>query len=100
MLTRLFALLAILLIIFGASAFYIGFVHYQKATPTLPAVVPKDKKYVALTFDDGPYGLPTEQILKILNQYNIHATFFLMGSNVEKYPLLTKFLESLGLAKK
>lgn len=43
---------------------------------------PKDKNEVALTFDDGP-GLYTEKILDILKRYNIKATFFMEGSQVE-----------------
>jgi peptidoglycan/xylan/chitin deacetylase (PgdA/CDA1 family) len=40
---------------------------------------------VRLTFDDGP-GAYTEQILTILNRYNVHATFYVIGRNVERYP--------------
>jgi peptidoglycan/xylan/chitin deacetylase (PgdA/CDA1 family) len=41
---------------------------------------------VALTFDDGPNDPYTSQILDILANYHIHATFFLIGKNVELYP--------------
>lgn len=41
---------------------------------------------VALTFDDGPNDPYTSQILDILASYNIKATFFLIGKNVELYP--------------
>lgn len=40
---------------------------------------------VALTFDDGP-GPYTEIILDILKQYNMKATFFLIGRNILKHP--------------
>lgn len=43
-------------------------------------------KKVALTFDDGPHPRYTEQILSILKQYNITATFFIIGINAENYP--------------
>jgi peptidoglycan/xylan/chitin deacetylase (PgdA/CDA1 family) len=43
-------------------------------------------KEVALTFDDGPNDPYTSQILDILANYHIHATFFLIGKNVELYP--------------
>jgi len=48
-----------------------------------------DKK-IALTFDDGPDGKTTPQILDILNQYNIPATFFVLGKNVRAYPNIVK----------
>jgi len=38
-----------------------------------------------LTFDDGP-SEDTLQILDILKKYNIRATFFVVGKNIEKYP--------------
>ncbi|WP_010272452.1 polysaccharide deacetylase family protein [Paenibacillus senegalensis] len=43
-------------------------------------------KKVALTFDDGPDELWTPQVLDILRQYGIEATFFLVGTQAEKYP--------------
>ena len=45
-----------------------------------------DKKQIALTFDDGPHPYRTPQILDILDKYNIKATFFLIGKNIEYYP--------------
>lgn len=45
---------------------------------------------VALTFDDGPHSKNTDAILNILSKYNAHATFFMLGSNVEKYPDVVK----------
>ena len=42
-------------------------------------------KKIALTFDDGPYPVYTRIILEILRKYNIKATFFLIGENVEYY---------------
>lgn|GEM_PF-2522317 len=44
-----------------------------------------DKKYVVLTFDDGPDTKYTPAILDILKQYNVKATFFVVGTQVEKH---------------
>ncbi len=41
---------------------------------------------IALTFDDGPHPHLTHRILEILAQYDIKATFFMVGVNVENYP--------------
>lgn len=46
----------------------------------------KDKKAVYLTFDDGPIPDITPWVLDLLDQYNIKATFFLVGDNVRKHP--------------
>ncbi|MFB9760406.1 polysaccharide deacetylase family protein, partial [Ectobacillus funiculus] len=43
------------------------------------------RKVVYLTFDDGP-GIYTPQVLDILNQNHIHATFFLVGPHAQQYP--------------
>lgn len=47
------------------------------------------KKIAYLTFDDGP-SINTTQILKILDDNKIKATFFLIGKNAERYPELVK----------
>ncbi|MGA9795539.1 MAG: glycosyltransferase [Rhizomicrobium sp.] len=47
-------------------------------------------KKMALTFDDGPDGEFTPQILDILKQKHVHATFFIIGSNAEAYPRLVQ----------
>ncbi len=41
-----------------------------------------DKKCIALTFDDGPSGSQTAQILDILKANNAEAAFFCIGSNI------------------
>lgn len=45
----------------------------------------KEKK-VALTFDDGPDDIFTPQILDVLKEKNVKATFFVIGKRVEGYP--------------
>lgn len=45
-----------------------------------------DTKIMYLTFDDGPSAESTEQILDILKEHNIKATFFVIGENVRKHP--------------
>ncbi|KOF56780.1 hypothetical protein AGR56_08900 [Clostridium sp. DMHC 10] len=42
------------------------------------------KKTAYLTFDDGPSTTVTPRILDILKVNGVHATFFLMGKNIEK----------------
>ncbi len=46
-------------------------------------------KYIALTFDDGPSSY-TQQILDILAQKGVHATFFNLGNQASANPALTK----------
>lgn len=51
---------------------------------------------VALTFDDGPAPGYTEQVLAILQKYDIKATFFVVGANAQKYPELVKKIHAAG----
>jgi peptidoglycan/xylan/chitin deacetylase (PgdA/CDA1 family) len=44
---------------------------------------------IALTFDDGPHEM-TVLILDVLRKYNIKATFFCIGKNIEKHPEIFK----------
>ena len=49
-----------------------------------------EEKVVYLTFDDGPSKTVTPQILDILRNEGVKATFFVLGSRVELYPELVK----------
>ncbi len=49
---------------------------------------PRDKKVLALTFDDGPHPIYTKEILDILKEHNAKATFFILGKHGELYPEL------------
>lgn len=48
------------------------------------------EKRIAITFDDGPNQDYTEILLKGLKERGVHATFFLLGKEVEKYPEIVK----------
>ena len=41
-----------------------------------------EKKYIALTFDDGPNTTTTNEVLDVLEQYGIKGSFFLIGTNI------------------
>ncbi|WP_281531344.1 polysaccharide deacetylase family protein [Leyella stercorea] len=51
---------------------------------------------VYLTFDDGPIPESTPFILQTLKEFGIHATFFMVGDNVRKYPELYKQIVADG----
>ncbi|MCL0311992.1 polysaccharide deacetylase family protein [Apilactobacillus sp. TMW 2.2459] len=58
--------------------------------------VNNNAKTVALTFDDGPDPTLTPKLLKILRRYKVPATFFELGSNVSKYPNISKQVAESG----
>ena len=70
---RAFAAVLVLVVLSAA-----GCVRYQP-----------DPGNVALTFDDGPHPTWTPQVLNILDLFQIKATFFVVGENVDRYPGLT-----------
>ncbi len=52
------------------------------------------EKKICLTFDDGPDKRNTPEILDVLSEYGVKATFFVIGSNAEgNLPLLRRELE-------
>ena len=53
-----------------------------KGTKTYP-VRTDGKKVVYLTFDDGPSTTNTPKVLDILDQYNVKATFFVLGKSID-----------------
>ena len=54
------------------------------------------QKLIALTFDDGPHGTLTPQLLDILKTKNAKATFFVMGIKVEKHKGIIERAQSEG----
>lgn len=61
---------------------------YRKST--------SETKKIALTFDDGPSRQNTEEILSILKEYSVPATFFVIGQNAEKDPERIKMIYDAG----
>jgi peptidoglycan-N-acetylglucosamine deacetylase len=53
------------------------------------------EKVVALTFDDGPTE-KTEEILKILDEANVKATFFLTGREIKENPEAASMIAEAG----
>ena len=50
----------------------------------------QEQKHVYLTFDDGPTSNITPQILDILKEENVKATFFIIGFRAENLPDIVK----------
>ncbi len=63
---------------------------WEKMQGTKSIYAAQEEKRVFLTFDDGPSKSITPQILDLLGQENIKATFFVLGKNVHRYPEITK----------
>lgn len=59
--------------------------RHQEMTQSQPGAFPEADKCIALSFDDGPTA-KTGQLLEILRENNVKATFFLIGRNVRQRP--------------
>jgi peptidoglycan/xylan/chitin deacetylase (PgdA/CDA1 family) len=55
-----------------------------------------DEKKIALTFDDGPSGELTPKILDVLQHYDVHATFFVLGRRAKQHPRTLRRIASEG----
>ena len=62
----------------------------------LPEEEKTEKKRIALTFDDGPHPIYTPQMLELLKEEQVPATFFLLGENVELYGDVVKEIAKEG----
>ena len=51
-----------------------------------PYAIFRTGEAVYLTFDDGPIPEVTPKVLDILARYNVKATFFMVGENIDKHP--------------
>ena len=58
---------------------------------------PKRPPAVALTFDDGPWPRTTLQVLRILEDRHVKATFFMVGYLIERYPEIVRRVERAGM---
>ncbi len=58
--------------------------------------IDNNEKVIALTFDDGPSKERTPKLLNLLEKYDVKATFFMLGENIEKYPFVAKEVYDKG----
>ena len=80
------AFVLVVALIFGVvnSRAIIGVSATERNLPVY--CVKRDDKCVSLTFDAAWGNEDTEQLIEILQKYNVTATFFLVGAWVDKYP--------------
>jgi len=78
----------------------------QRADMTIPAwaqgkVISEVKlkpgaKAVAITFDDGPWLKYSQEVLKVLQKYNVKATFFEVGKELSRRPDVAREIVAAG----
>ena len=102
-LTKQDILIAFSAFLLGATALSVGSITATKAIAT--AAEPRDipiycvdteEKKVAISFDAAWGNEQTEDLLKTLKEYNVKATFFLVGDWVDNYPESVKSIAAQG----
>jgi peptidoglycan/xylan/chitin deacetylase (PgdA/CDA1 family) len=74
-------------------------VVYRILQPTFPNCLWSGDRFkiaIALTFDDGPHPQYTPQVLQVLDNYNIKASFFWLGACVNRSPAIAKAVSDRG----
>ena len=75
----------------------LGYVQYKSPNnQNTKQVFNESKKYVALTFDDGPHYKNTKLLLDGLRERNVKATFFIVGQNIEGNEEILKQMKEDG----
>ncbi len=70
--------------------------NLKKESTVTESVYPKPEKVAYLTFDDGPSVSITPKVLKILDDNNIKATFFVLGEMCSLNPEILKEVQKKG----
>jgi len=86
--------IVILLICFIAIVFLVGIVPSINIWST--SSVTTKNKVIALTFDMYNNNVDTNQILQVLKQENVNATFFITGNDAKSNPALVKKIFTVG----
>ena len=68
------------------------------AALNVPRTITTSEAGVALTFDDGPHPEGTPAVLEVLARAGAHATFFVVGEQVQRRPALVAEIAAAGHA--
>ena len=61
-----------------------------RETPPPVRSVATNEKVVAITYDDGPHPVYTPMLLRILREQRVKATFFMIGTRMERWPWIVE----------
>lgn len=93
----IFAICVATLAVGGAGGNPFAGVYFGYALKKYPIYsVSTDEKKVAISFDAAWGADKTKDILNVLDEFNVKATFFLVGIWVEKYEDMTKEIANRG----
>jgi peptidoglycan-N-acetylglucosamine deacetylase len=74
----------------------LSYAKVPEAQPMYRIQIHSHQKVIALTFDDGPHPFNTPQLLNLLKQEQVKATFFVLGKRANRYPTILKRISKEG----
>ena len=85
---KIISLIVVISLIMGIIPVFFMAKAVERDNKDVDIYYKKENDYmkIALTFDDGPHPRYTSQILDLLDEYGIKATFFVVGINAKNYP--------------
>lgn len=86
------AILFVIILLVLSASFKIGWGFYMRSLCRIKT----SSKEVVLTFDDGPHPLYTLELLDLLKEKGVKATFFVIGEQAEKYPEIVRRMTNEG----
>ena len=93
-------IVAVIVLAVSISSSSIAGVYFGETTRKIPVysveIDDSADKVIALTFDAAWGADKTLKIIEILKEYDAHATFFLVGFWIDKYPDETKAIAEAG----
>lgn len=85
-------------VVIAAAAGLAGVATFRPRNPVFGRCLwrgPRDRPRAALTFDDGP-GPSTDDVLDVLAEEDVRATFFVLGRQVDRYPATVRRMVAEG----
>jgi peptidoglycan/xylan/chitin deacetylase (PgdA/CDA1 family) len=82
--TMIFIALSVILLVGVVALWEVSNSHTFQFFGLIVPRVNTSEKVVALTFDDGPTPSGTSEILKVLDEMHVKATFFVIGAELEQ----------------
>ena len=94
---KIWLCLAVLLVLTAAAALKYSTDSFSELNiQTVGELSDEEHPKIALTFDDGPHPVYTPKLLDGLKERGIHATFFLIGKNIEGNEALVNRIQEEG----
>lgn len=89
-------IIIVAILIISSSASYVYTNNSSRLLPIYCVEKAEDEKVVSISFDAAWGNEDTEELISILDKYNVKATFFVVGAWVDKYPESVKALSEAG----